>query len=360
MRRMASSSTNRAGIRKTWASALALVLGLFARSVGAAPTETEPIRLDYTAPAGCPDASEFGRRVFERTSKARSAGNDETARTFVVVIETTGAETRGSMVVRQDGMSTVARRVSGKDCEEVARALALATALAIDPEAALTTPEPSGPGVGGSVDGPGTTDRTPEPQPKDPARPADKPSAGSRAGASTSIRRAALLFGPSLAFGPAPTPGFGASAAVEWSSPSPVVLPSALGAELVFLTSAEHSVRGAGSSFDFVFVRPYVCTLGLAFGADVGLVPCIGGALGAVVASGSRIASPATETRFWAAGELALRLDIALADDWFVDATGGVVLPFTRYRFLFRTPDTRIHHVPAVTAAAGLRIGRRL
>jgi hypothetical protein len=263
------------------------------------------------------------------------------------------------MVVRQDGMSTVARRVSGKDCEEVARALALATALAIDPEAALTTPEASGPG-GSTVDAPGTTDRTPETRPKDPARPTDEPPAGSGAGASTSVRRAALLFGPSLAFGPSPTPGFGASAAVEWSSPSPVVLPSALGAELVFLTSAEHTVAGAGSSFDFVFARPYVCTLGLALGANVGLVPCIGGALGAVVASGSRIASPATETRFWAAGELALRLDMALGDDWFVDASGGVVLPFTRYRFLFRTPDTRIHHVPAVTATAGLRIGRRL
>jgi hypothetical protein len=340
--------------------ALALALGLAPRSVRAAPTETEPIRLDYTAPAGCPDASEFGRRVFERTSKARAARDDETARTFVVVIETTGTETQGSMVVRQDGMSTVARRVSGKDCEEVARALALATALAIDPEAALTAPEPSGPGVGSSVDGPGTTDGTAEPKTKDPAHPADEPSAGSPGAKPASVRRAALLFGPSAAFGPAPTPGFGASAAVEWSSSSPLLLPSALGAELVFLTSAEHTVAGAGSSFDFVFVRPYVCTLGLAFGADVGLVPCIGGALGAVVATGSRIASPVTETRFWAAGELALRLDIALTDDWFIDATGGVVLPFTRYRFLFRTPDTRIHHVPAVTAAAGLRVGVRL
>ena len=356
MRRMASASTSRTGIRKTRAVALALCL--LARVAGAAPTETEPIRLEYTAPTGCPDASEFGRRVFERTSKARSAGDDETARTFVVVIETTGAETQGSMVVRQDGMSTVARRVSGKDCEEVARALALATALAIDPEAALTAPEPSG--VGDTAPGPGTTEHTPEPGPKDPGRRADKPPEEGPRSSPAGARRAALLFGPSAAFGPAPTPGFGASAAVEWSSPSPVVLPAAVGVELVFLTSAEHTVAGAGSSFDFVFARPYVCTLGLAFGADVGLVPCIGGALGAVVASGSSIARPATETRFWAAGELALRLDIALADDWFVDATGGVVLPFTRYRFLFRTPDTRIHHVPAVTAAAGLRIGRRL
>jgi hypothetical protein len=355
---MASASTSRAGIRKTWATALALAL--LARAAGAAPTETEPIRLEYTAPAGCPDASDFGRRVFERTSKARPAGDDETARTFVVVIETTGAETQGSMVVRQDGMSTVARRVSGKDCEEVARALALATALAIDPEAALTAPEPSGAGAGGTSPGPGATDRTLEPGPKDPGRPADKPPEEGSRSSPASARRAALLFGPSAAFGPAPTPGFGASAAVEWSSPSPVVLPAALGVELVFLTSAEHAVAGAGSSFDFVFARPYVCTLGLAFGADLGLAPCIGGALGAVVASGSRIASPASETRFWAAGELALRLDIALSDDWFVDATGGVVLPFTRYRFLFRTPNTRIHHVPAVTAAAGLRIGRRL
>ena len=242
----------------------------------------------------------------------------------------------------------------------MARALALATALAIDPEAALTAPEPTGDGAAGAALNPDAGAATPEPSRDDPTKRTDAPPTEEPAPSPASVRRLALLVGPSVAFGPAPNPGFGASAALEWSSPSPVVLPSALGLELVYLTSAEHTVAGALSSFTFVFARPYVCTLGLAIGAEVGLVPCVGGALGAVLASGSRIAVAESETRFWAAGELALRLDVRLDDDWFVDATGSMVFPFSRYRFLFRTPDTRIHHVPGLTAAAGLRIGRRL
>jgi len=354
---MASALTHRAGFRQARASALAVALLLAVRAGSAEPIETEPIRLEYTAPSGCPDASDFSRRVFERTSKARPAGDAEPARTFVVAIEPAAAGMQGSLVVRQDGMSTVARSVSGKNCDEVARALALATSLAIDPEAALGVPESQGADKSGTVAG--ASANTLEPRREDPEHAADEPPTTKPTSPVRNDRRAALLVGPSAAFGPSPNPAFGASAAFEWSSPSPVMLPSALGLELTVLTSAEHSVAGAGSSFDFVFARPYVCTLGLALGAKFGIVPCIGAELGAVIASGSEIASPATETRFWAAGELALRFDIALSDDWFADATASLVLPFSRYQFVFRTPETSIYDVPAVTAAFGLRIGRR-
>jgi hypothetical protein len=356
---MASALSSRAGIRQTRASAFALALGLASGSGRAAPHETEPIRIEYTAPSTCPDANEFSRRVFGRTSKARPAEGAEPARTFVVEIVSSDTTTQGSLVVREENMSTMARRVTGKDCDEVARALSLATALAIDPEAALTTPEPSGAGGTDATAGTGGTTSTPEPSRDDPTRRSDTAGDKTKPPARANDRRAVLLVGASAAFGPAPTPGLGASVALEWSSPSPVVLPSALGLELVFLTSSEYDVAGAGSSFTFAFARPYVCTLGLAISGDVGIVPCVGGAFGAVFAEGSRIERPASETRFWAAGELALRLDIALSEDWFVDATGGLVLPFTRYRFVFRTPDTSIHDVPALTAAAGLRVGRR-
>jgi hypothetical protein len=355
---MARPLSRRAGIRKAraFAPALAFALAVGTRTSGAAPDETEPIRLEYTAPTGCPDASEFGRRVFGRTSKARAAEGSEPARTFVVVIEASGTETQGSLVVREDGMSTLARRVSGKNCDEVSRALALATALAIDPEASLEVPEPPDAGDGGVAGSAGSaagTTAAPEDDKKPPAdTPPDdtpkKPPMG---------ERMALLFGASAAFGPAPNPSFGASAGLEWGGS--FAHPSAFGADIVFLTSADQAVASAESSFMFAFARPYACPIGVGSGADLAFMPCVGAELGAVFAKGSGLENPATETRFWAAGELALRLDVALSDDWFLDATGGVVFPFTRYRFVFRTPDTSIYDVPAVTAAAGLRAGRR-
>ena len=355
---MTSAPFHRARLR-TRAAALAATLGLVAQQAAAAPPETEPIRIEYTALPGCPDASAFRSRVFERTSKARPASEGETARTFVVLIEASGAGTEGSLVVREDGMSTMARRVSGKNCDEVARALALATALAIDPEAALgPTPEPAGSGDAGSnsADAAAAAPKAPSDPEKERA---DEPPQTEPSASDEPEHRLAFLFGPGVAFGPAPNPSFGVSAALEWSSPSPAVLPAAVGLELAYSTSAKEAVAGAKSSFHFAFARPYVCTMGVGVGT-LGVVPCIGGELGAIVASGSELATPATETRFWAAGELALRFDLALSDDWFVDASASAVFPFTRYQFVFETPETSIYDVPAVTAAFGLRVGRRL
>ncbi|HEX6763897.1 MAG TPA: hypothetical protein VF103_00430 [Polyangiaceae bacterium] len=340
--------------------ALATVLAVALPTRAAEPTESEPIRLEYTAPAGCPGASDFQRRVFERTSKVREAGEGESARTFVVVIEPSGAETQGSLVVREEGISTVARRVSGKDCDEVARALSLFTALAIDPEAKVDTPESRGTGEANGTGGAGTAANEPETPHENPTQKSDTPPKTRVMPAYPNDRRFSLLVGASAAFGPSPNPSFGASAAFEWNRERPLVFPSALGLELVFQTSAKNEVDGAHSGFSFAFARPYLCPARVAVGHELGVAPCVGAELGAVVANGSDIANPETETRFWAAGELALRFDFELSDEWYLDATAGVVFPFSRYRFLFRTPDTSIYEVPAVTAAAGLRIGRRL
>ncbi len=350
---MAKAHLERARLRQARAGVLAFAFAVAVHASATTTDETEPIRLEYTAPSGCPDASEFGRRVFGRTSKARAAEEAEAARTFVVLIETSGTETQGSLVVREDGMSTLARRVTGKNCDEVSRALALATALAIDPEASLEAPEPT-PDAGTA--GAGASSSTPNPQTENPKPPIDTPPPN---GGTTphGEERIALLFGPSAAFGLAPNPSFGASVGLEWSSP--IARMSAFGSELVVLTSAKSTVADAKSSFVFVFARPYACPIGVPLGANAGLFPCIGTELGAVIASGSDLEDPATETRFWATGELALRLDIALSDDWFLDATGGANFPFTRYHFVFRSPETAIYEIPAVAAAVGLRVGRQ-
>jgi hypothetical protein len=350
---MARPLSSRAGTRKARAGALAFALALGVSASAAPPDETEPIRLEYTAPAGCPDASEFGRRVFGRTSKARAAEDAEAARTFIVVIETSGTETQGSLVVREDGMSTLARRVSGKNCDEVSRALALATALAIDPEAALETPEPI-PSDAGTA-GAGAASSTPDAAQETPKPPIDPPPPDKTTTAES--ERIALLFGPSAAFGLAPNPSFGASVGLEWNSP--IARSSAFGGEFVFLTGAKNEVSGAKSSFVFAFARPYACPVGVPLGASVGLLPCVALQLGAVVARGSELENPESETRFWAAGELALRLDIAFSEEWFMDLSGGAIFPFTRYQFVFRTPETAIYDIPAVAAGFGLRVGRR-
>jgi hypothetical protein len=73
--------------------------------------ETEAIRIEYRAIAGCPSAEEFRAKVFERAKSARLASDADAARTFVVAIERRQDSVSGSLVVREPSGETVAREV---------------------------------------------------------------------------------------------------------------------------------------------------------------------------------------------------------------------------------------------------------
>jgi hypothetical protein len=60
------------------------------------------------------------------------------------------------------------------------------------------------------------------------------------------------------------------------------------------------------------------------------------------------------------AAELLGRLRFQPGDSFFVDVDGALVLPITRYQFVFRAPDTSIYAVPALAVAASARVGLRL
>src|SRR5690606_25481895 len=106
-----------------------------------ARASTEPIRIEYNAAPGCPNAREFQRKVFERTASARVANTSEPARVFKVVLRRAGKQISGSLVIQEPDGNTVARKLSGDNCAEVALVLALASALAIDPRAELAPRE---------------------------------------------------------------------------------------------------------------------------------------------------------------------------------------------------------------------------
>ena len=129
---------------RTWnAAALGLAIVSFGRTAHA---QVEPIRLEYSAAPECPTVSDFARGVFSRTARARLAQEAEaSARTFVVALGKNASGFAGSLVVREADGTTTAREVTGADCATVAEALALATSLAIDPNASLEpNPEPAG------------------------------------------------------------------------------------------------------------------------------------------------------------------------------------------------------------------------
>jgi hypothetical protein len=352
-------------------SASGVVLGI----AGTAAADTEPIRLDYRAPANsCPSTSSFTADVLRRTPTARAAATGEEARTFVIVIEPRAAAFAGSLTVREGADVTVARRVVANRCSEVADALALSIALAVDPTA-LTRTEP-GAVSGQTGEGPGATtagsetrstgsERTAERRKSRADVPATELPAERTPGEAPAVPRSAkhwsyaLLFGPDLRSGNSPRPALGGSASLEARPPGTSSL-GAIGAELGFLQSFTQAVDGASSSFQFVLARPYVCWTVARPWPALRVMPCFVAELGLVTGRGSDLPEPATERRFWAAAEIPLRAELELSARSLLGISAGVVLPATRYRFSFLDPETPIYDIPPVGFAVGVKFGVRL
>ena len=117
-------------------------------ALAAAPARAEPapLRLDYeTAGGGCPGAAVFLDEIQWRTDQARVVGPAEAALEVRARVVRRGPVTRGRLVLGT-GKDAIVREVEGASCEEVVSALALITALALDPHASTATKRPAAPG----------------------------------------------------------------------------------------------------------------------------------------------------------------------------------------------------------------------
>jgi hypothetical protein len=249
----------------------------------------------------------------------------------------------GSLVIRETNGTTVARKVTGAVCSDVAGVLALATALAIDPNAALVPPD--------TPETPELPVRRPPPEPRAPEPPVPEPEPAPLPEPPWSY---GVGIGPMIEGLVAPRVAVGGSASLRAYRTS-LSTPS-FGIEVSVLRALTSSLGTARVSHLFFFARPDACLISL--GEDsFSLMPCLGFELGGVTARGSGLSEGATRTRFWATTDFILRAHIVPGDAWFVDLDASLILPITRYSFVFRDPDTRIHNVPPLAGAAALRVG---
>src|SRR4051794_27927386 len=130
---MSAGSEGRSRTVRALAGGVPALLLAFAGAAPAWAAETEPIRIVFRAPTGCPDEASFTGQVTARTRRARLADEGEAARTFTVTITSAGARTRGRLTIDEPHGPPAMRDVTGGTCEEVVAALGLVAALAIDP-----------------------------------------------------------------------------------------------------------------------------------------------------------------------------------------------------------------------------------
>ena len=311
---------------------------------GVAEPRDEPVRFDYRAPAGCPDAEAFATRVRERTARARVGEPGELARTFVVDVRTDDGGATARLSFTDSRGAPVVRSVRGQTCDEVVQAIALVTALAIE----------AGPPV--------ASEEIPVLAPTPPASVPPRETAASEPKSNERAVRApepdvlAWLVGVEAGMttwlGPSPNLGiglFGELGAYAGAS-----------ARITLLVSTSHELVPLDDStarradFRAFVARAEGCPLAVALGSGFRLVPCLGLGLGQLEGRGDdETVELQNDSRiFWADLVPALRLDWTVSDSLVFFAEGELGLPLVRHKFIFEGPIDEVFEVPAVGAGA--------
>jgi hypothetical protein len=332
------------------AVALALAAaGALAICAAYAADGTEPIRVAVSAPAACMDAPRFFGQIQARTSRARPASDNEPARLFSVFLSLEPPGSRGTLVITgADGKSLV-RDVPGSTCDEVASALALIAALAIDPNA-RTAP----------VAGATSSSAAPPPAPT-PVKPPLPPCPSCPAGQpptfvimpSPTIQKPLQLdvgLGVEVLTGVAPSAAWAGSL---WWDLYRDERWRMLRFTLVRTASASSQQRDGKVKFSLTAARVEACPIGIALGSSVSARGCARLEAGVLNADSNDASGLQAISRGWiGAGAIgALRWHPARAVGF--EGHVGAAFPFVRDRFVWHDGRT-VHHVPAAQLLGGI------
>jgi hypothetical protein len=282
----------------------------------------------------------------------------------LVTVSTQRKDTLGKLEIVAGG-ATASREVKGLNCSEVVSALALFTALAIDPNASATPVASRDEGSAPSASTAPTASATVTPllTPKAPdSDDAERESAASRRDASAP--GAKLLLGArGVAQGAfdggsaTPSPALGAGLFVHGST-------QGFGSyRLSGAYFAENNVSTA--TFRLFAARLDGCPVEIRLVRGVALEPCLALEVGRVKATSKETAllTSSSAERWWLAGDLLARLRFAPFPAFFAELEAGPSFPFSRYVFYLGTQsDTigQVHQVPAVGWVVGLGLGARI
>jgi hypothetical protein len=394
-------------IRERLAATLTVpVFGLGVRA-GAAPEDPEPIRLLYRAAVGCPSEAEFIARVRARTQRAQFVAQGASVRTFSVEIAL-GTLPTGSVTIVDGDREPLRRTIHAATCAEVADALGLMVALAVDPSQAMFFSSPSGSVPAGSAPTPSSAPAaaapsaatpsasatsadsvtaaapriatsassvpiTPDPIPQPQPPPADSES---RSPAPVPAHDSPVVHGPlpatppahtqwpsrmfagaqlAAATGVAPETILAGAFVLGWQPGSVLGIPGIrVRAAFARAQTAKLDVPGGGATFTWTVARAEACVL-LSPANPVRLGPCLRTEGGVLDVTGSDIAFARTQHSPWAAVGPVANAEWSLLGALFLDLEVGPTLRAVTNRFFF-LPDTTAYTVPVVgfDAEAGL------
>jgi hypothetical protein len=326
-------------------------------------TDRTPVRLEFTAPPGCPDAADFARRVAERAPHLRRAADGGPARIFRGSVRggVSGVVAR-LVLVEPDGRSSE-RTLDATDCQQATDALALITALAVEqpseppamaPEAAAPAPVPT---PSEALPAPVTSNPSGPPAAAVAAPPRVIQPPASRAGRESPVRGAFdAIVGVMGALGLAPGPTAGGQVEIggrlegvpALGSPS---LRVGVGATL------ERSFSGSGGTATFRWLAGLgeACPFGLAIAQSGILSTCVAGEYGVLHGRGSNTAQPHTVDRPWAAAGLAVRYSTRVLGPARAEVILEALAAIDRSRFLLGSDP--VYEVPPACGRLVIGVG---
>jgi hypothetical protein len=305
-----------------------------------AQTNGTPIRLEYDAAESCPNRDTFVAGLRARTDRFELTLADLQATTYRVTLRS-GDEPRGRVESRDPSGAPIVQELHGATCGEVADALALVVALAIDAQAAFASPPTTAP---------------PPPPPLARSPPSARPELPSNRPAGFTSRASRWAISSTVGVG-ITGPFVGPEAFVEGS-----LIPAAGDRGLSLLLDARIGASfawsRAGNSFGDVakLTRASalldLCPLRLASGRFAAS-GCARGEAGALTGSGGSLQT----TRPSLAAGAIIVAHWTFWDPVFVQLKGGAVVPFLRDRFLL--DGIVVYTVSPVDALGSIALGAR-
>jgi hypothetical protein len=312
------------------------------------------VHVAYRASAGCPPASRFMAEVSARLTRPARFGDEPGADVFVVSIEQTGSIVHAELGVTRANAPSSVRRFELSSCEDAVVALALVTALAIDPHASTAPGSALEPKVR-----PVSSTEPPRPE-LSPTR----PTVTRRAGSDRTLLWAAEV-AASVAVTTGPAPVALVSGGVETSLNARAESASTLAPRFALGLFASRTGLGGPAideaTFSWALLRGSACPLRFALRPWVLVRPCVTVDAGWTTAKADETESVdgTSASTPWVALGPSLLAQVGRGRP-FLSLGGGPLLALTRPTYILAGPRSVVHDVPPVAWTAQLALGFRL
>jgi hypothetical protein len=340
------------------------IVGLVLALAKPAATQEATVGIEYQASAECPGREIFLEQLSKKVPTARIVSDAPLARRFRVVVDGSGGGGRARLEFDDTEGNPVRREISARDCDEAVSAIAVITAVAIDPRLSESVdPVPdTAPGVAKKDDptAPRRSNAAGRPDDASP-RPARRRAAPDERSGSEQDRSRRERASWSWLLGVT-------GGAV--SDVSPVWVPAGalfsdlgpsrgfrLRMSVGYSDSGELESRGRLARFWLAYGRAGICPVALDLGG-LSLRPCgaiEGGTFHAEGLTSPAVESPRASSVFWSAALLAPRAEVDLGA-LMVELEGQLRAPLVRRTYVFERPETFVYRTPlfGVGLLAGL------